>query len=79
MSRNDDLFPWLAEGVVTVYDYIDGDGDMLSLDLVDDHWLAVTVIAAGKKAALTSILSEASDARKMAGHLLAYAEMKEAM
>lgn len=75
---SEDLFPFPPECVNTLYDYIDGDGDMITLDVVDEKWLAISVIQHGKTAALTTILSEPGDARKMAGHLTSWAEQMEA-
>jgi hypothetical protein len=73
----DPIYPHLDDSVVRIYDYIDADGDMLALDTVDDHWLAITVVEHGKTAVLSSMLTDPDDARRMAAHLIRWADMSD--
>jgi hypothetical protein len=69
------LFPEMT--ATPLHDYIDIDGDMLAVDEVDGL-LALSVIRHGKTAALTAILSDPDDARKIARTLTSWADRKEA-
>ncbi len=72
-----DDFPFTDEDVDQVYDYIDSDGDLLDVSVVDRTWLAFTIIRHGKTAALTTVISEPTEARKLAAHLSGWADKME--
>ena len=62
---------------ITIYDYIDGDGDLIALDIVDEEWLALSIIKHGMASILTVVINEPSDARKLASHITEWADAVE--
>lgn len=72
---SESLFPRASQNV---YDYIDGDGDMFSVDVVDECWLALSVLRHGRTAILTCVISEPEEARKIAGRLIEWADNAKA-
>lgn len=73
----DNPFPPGLPTPLCIYDYIDGDGDLVSLDVVDTAYLAVSVMRRGRTAILTSIIDDAAEARKMAAQLNRWADERE--
>lgn len=70
-------FPYDINEAVCLYDYIDSDGDLLDVSVVEGVWLVVTIIQHGKTAALSTILNEPDEARKIAAQLTAWADEME--
>lgn len=60
--------------VVTVYDYIDLDGYKLSLNIIDEEILAVSLVARGRAGMLVVIIDDPSDAYKLAENITAWAK-----
>ena len=75
MSDDDSQLPRIA---INLYDYIDCDGDLLSID-VSEHYLVISVLVAGRTACLGASIGEPSEARKIAGALLSWADEKEGL
>lgn len=57
-----------------IYDYIDGDGEMLTVTVVDEEFLAVSVQRRGQTAVLRAIIGETEEARKISHALIEWAD-----
>lgn len=61
-----------------VYDYLDGDGDLLAVDVVEKSWLAVSLRQHGEETVILAVLiNDPAEARKLAAQLLNWADDKE--
>lgn len=73
MSDEPDFSAFMA---TRLYDYIDIDGDLLGIDL-SEEFLVISIMRAGQRALLGVAIKEPSEARKIAGTLLSWADEKE--
>lgn len=77
MSINGDDWGLVPNGGVNLYDYIDGDGDLLSVDVFDGVWLAVSIYKHGRTALLTVLINDPGEARKISAQLDSWADEQE--
>ncbi len=57
-----------------IFDYIDSDGEMLMVDVVDEEFLAVSVQRRGQTEVLSALVGEIEQARKMAHAIIEWAD-----
>lgn len=58
----------------TIYDYIDEDGDLLSVDIVNEEYLAFSIQRRGQDAVLTAVFDDTTDVRQMVAKILEWAD-----
>lgn len=60
--------------VARISDYIDGDGEMLTVEIADEEFLAVSVRRRGQSPVLTAVIGETEQVRKMAKAMIEWAD-----